>query len=72
MYRLPRIKSTELKQVNKLKGPSEGASVPLGREKKEVFWRGGEGRQGTNLGRKGDREGKERNTSWYWGMGEQD
>jgi hypothetical protein len=28
------LQSTELKKVNKLKNPSEDASVPLGREKK--------------------------------------
>jgi hypothetical protein len=32
--RIPKIQSTELKKVNKLKAPSEDASVPLGREKK--------------------------------------
>jgi hypothetical protein len=31
---IPKIQLTELKQVNKLKGPTEDASVPLGREKK--------------------------------------
>ena len=34
MYRRPMIQSTELKTINKLKGPNEDASVPLGREKK--------------------------------------
>jgi hypothetical protein len=33
-YRIPRIQSTELKKVDKLKGPSEDASISLGREKK--------------------------------------
>jgi hypothetical protein len=33
-YRIPKIQSTALKRVNKLKGPSEDASVPLEREKK--------------------------------------
>jgi hypothetical protein len=33
-YRIPKIQVTELKNFNKLKGPSEHASVPLGREKK--------------------------------------
>ena len=32
----PKIQSTELKKVNKLKGPSEDTSVPLGREKKAI------------------------------------
>jgi hypothetical protein len=33
-YRVPKIKYTELKKKNKMKGPSEDASVPLGRQKK--------------------------------------
>ena len=33
-YRVPKIQSTELKKINKLKWPSEDTSVPLGREKK--------------------------------------
>ena len=33
---LPKIPSTELKKLNKLKYPSEDPSVPLGREKKEI------------------------------------
>ena len=41
-YRIPKIQSTELKKVNKLKCPSEDASVPLGREKKAIT-SGGEG-----------------------------
>ena len=36
MYRIPKIQSTELKKFNKLKRPSEDASVPLGREKKGI------------------------------------
>jgi hypothetical protein len=32
-YRIPKIQSTELKKLNKLKCPSE---VPLGREKKAI------------------------------------
>ena len=35
-YRIHKIQSTELKKVNKLKCPSEDASVPLGREKKAI------------------------------------
>jgi hypothetical protein len=31
-YRIPKIQSTELKKVNMMKGPSEDASAPLGRE----------------------------------------
>ena len=41
--RIPRIQFTELKKVNKQKGPSEDASVPLGREKKIITK--GEGRR---------------------------
>jgi hypothetical protein len=52
-YRIPKIQSTELKKVNKLKCPSEDASVPLGRQKKAIT--SGEG--GTDLGGKVDREG---------------
>ena len=35
-YRKHKIRYTELKKVNKLKGPSEDASIPLGREKKAI------------------------------------
>jgi hypothetical protein len=35
-YRKPKIQSTELKKVNKLKNPGEDASIPLEREKKAV------------------------------------
>ena len=34
-YGIPKIQSTEFKKLNKLKCPSEDASIPLGREKKE-------------------------------------
>jgi hypothetical protein len=43
-YRIPRIQSTELKKVNKKKGPSEVASIPLGREKKAIM--GGRKKEG--------------------------
>jgi hypothetical protein len=36
MYRIPKIQSTELKKLNKLKCPSEDTSVSLGREKKAI------------------------------------
>ena len=49
-HRIPK-KSTELKKVNKLKCPSEDASVPLGREKKAITMGGG----GRDLG-----EGREK------------
>ena len=35
-YRIPKIPSTELKKVNKLKDLNVDASVPLGREKKAI------------------------------------
>jgi hypothetical protein len=52
MYRIPKVQSTELKKFNKLKGPSEDTSVPLGREKNQS--QGGEGpRRERELGRGG-------------------
>ena len=50
-YRIPKIQSIEIKKVNKLKGPSEDTSVPLGREKKATT--SGEGRK--NMGGKVER-----------------
>jgi hypothetical protein len=44
MYRISRIKSTELKKVNKQKVPSEDASIPLEIEKKIIIR--GRGRKG--------------------------
>ena len=42
MHRLLKIQSTNLKNFNKLNGPSEYASVPLRREKKTITsWEGG-------------------------------
>jgi hypothetical protein len=41
MYRIPKIQSTELIKVNKLKCPSEDASIPLGRKKKAITSRDG-------------------------------
>jgi hypothetical protein len=51
-YRIPKIQSTELKKVNKLKCPSEDSSVSLGIEKKAITT--GEG--GRYLGGKVDWE----------------
>ena len=48
LYRISKIKSTELKNVNKLKGPSEDASILLQREKKTIT--SGEGER--DLGKK--------------------
>jgi hypothetical protein len=36
MCRTPRMQSTELKNVNKLKGPSEDVPIPIGSEKKAL------------------------------------
>ena len=43
--RIPKILSTELKKFNKLKGPSEDASVTLGRKRKSITSEKG-GREG--------------------------
>lgn len=64
-YRIPRIskiQSRKLKKVNKLKGPSEDASVPLGREKKTTPW----GKEGRDRGGKKDGVRVEGNMIWYW------
>ena len=61
-YRIHRIKSTELKKVNKLKDPSEDGSIPLGREKKS---NPREQRHGGSWVGKG--LGGERNMINYWG-----
>jgi hypothetical protein len=53
-YGIPKIQSTEFKKLNKLKCPSEDASVPPEREKKAIT--SGEG--GRHLGGKVDRVGK--------------
>jgi hypothetical protein len=50
---IPRKQSTELKEVNKPKSPSEDASIPLGREKKAII---GAGRGGTWVGKGTGRE----------------
>ena len=49
-YRISKIQSTEFKKLNKLKCPSEDASVPLGREKKAIT----HGERGRDLGGKVD------------------
>jgi hypothetical protein len=54
MYRIPKIQSTELKKLNKVKCPSEDTSVSFGREKKAMT--SGEG--GRDLGRTVDRAGE--------------
>jgi hypothetical protein len=51
---MPKIQSTELKTVNKLKCPTRDASVLLGKEKKAISI--GEGRR--DLGGKVDRVGR--------------
>ena len=63
---MPRIQSTELRKVNKQKGPSEDVSIPLGKEKKIITGgRGilvgeGRGRGKKNISRHGGREKKEK------------
>jgi hypothetical protein len=60
--RILKIQSTKLKKANKLKFPSEDASVPLRREKKAIT--SGEG--GRDLGWKVDWRGAKGNLIWYW------
>jgi hypothetical protein len=55
-YRIPKIESTELKNISKLKCPSKDTSVQPGREKKAIS--SGEGGK--------DLEG---NVYWGWGYG---
>jgi hypothetical protein len=65
MYKIPKIQSIELKKPNKLKCPSEDASVTLGREKYGIT--SGEG--GRDLRGKVDEvggRGGEGNLIWYW------
>jgi hypothetical protein len=54
-HRIHRIQSIELKKINKPKGPSEDASIPLGREKKAI--KGGR-REGRTLVGKGTGRGR--------------
>jgi hypothetical protein len=70
-YRLPKIYSTELKKLTKLKCPDEEASVLLSREKKAItIWREGElgGKVGVGAGRRvaGGGFGGGENLIWYW------
>jgi hypothetical protein len=64
-YKISKIQSTELTKLNKLKCPSEDASVPLGREKKAIT-NGEGGREG------GTWEGKWIGWETVWGRGEPD
>jgi hypothetical protein len=48
--------STELKKLNKLKCPSEDASVPVGREKKAITCGEGRRKRGREEGREGGRD----------------
>jgi hypothetical protein len=63
---IPKINITELKMLNKLKGPTEDTSVPFVREKKAIT--SGEG--GKDLGGKvdwvGEEWGPEGNLISYW------
>jgi hypothetical protein len=59
VFRIPKIPSTETKKVNKLKYPSEDASVLLGREKKAIISReGGKDLGGKDAGGGGGRVGE--------------
>ena len=60
--RIPRIQSTELKKVDKQKGPSEDVSILLGREKKAIT--GGGWRKGPGCERR--QGGEEGNMIGYW------
>ena len=63
-YRIPKIQSTEFKKVNKLKSPSEDASVPLGKKKKGITsWEGVRERPGRESG---CGEWGWGNLIWYW------
>ena len=57
---IPEIQATKLKKVNKLKGPCEDASVPLGREKKATTRGEGETWKGKGM------VGGEGNMIGYW------
>ena len=65
-YTISKIQPIDFKKVNKLKASSENASIPHEREKKVIT---GE-REGGNLCKKGDREGKR--GTWSGIMEEQD
>jgi hypothetical protein len=62
-YRIPRTLSTEPK-VNKPKGPSENASIPLRRKKKAITV--GRGREGSGWER--ERGGEKKNMIRYWSI----
>jgi hypothetical protein len=51
MYRMPKIQSTEHKNINKPKSPSKDASILCSRENKAITG-------GSNVGGKEDRERK--------------
>jgi hypothetical protein len=52
IVQIPRIQSTEFKKINKLKGPSEDASILFGRKKKAIPRWGGRDLGGKGNGRK--------------------
>jgi hypothetical protein len=65
--RMPKIQSTELKTVNKLKRPIEDATVPVGMEKKAITSEErGRDLRGKVARREGVGGGGERNLIWYW------
>ena len=65
-YRIHKIQSTEFKRLNKLKCPSEDASVPLGREKKAITSSEGGRDLGGKVDRVGGSGGGQGNLIWYW------
>ena len=58
MEKKKRIQSPELNEVNKMKCPSEDASVLFGREKKAIT----SGEEGRDLEGKMDKKGRKRGT----------
>ena len=64
MYRIPRIKSTELKKINKPKGPGKYASIVLEMEKRAVS----EGRERKGPGWQKGQEGRKGNMIRYGGL----
>ena len=54
-HRIPRVQATELEKINKLKSPSEDASISLGRERIVII---GVGKEGETLLGKWTRRGR--------------
>ena len=69
LFRSRRTQFKELKNVNKQKGPSDDASIPLGREEKTITIKGGREMEGPRLERV--QEGENWNKIRYCGWGEE-